>query len=190
MGRTVLFLALVAAGCGDDGSGDADADTDVDSDADSDGDTDSDSGSETEKDVAVCEGITDELPGNVTLEEDLFALVTAARSAGASCSEAVGPIAMNHAIRCASRQHARAMAAAGAVSGLSAAEYNTRFQAFGYFGTRFSGTAAEGKATAADAMDEWMGLTGSCELIMDDGFEDFGVGTANGYWSIGFGSTR
>ena len=186
--RAVLLLALVA-GCGDgDGGSDADADSDTDT------DTDSDSDSDTGDDPAVCAGLADETPPNMALEDDLFALVTAARADGATCDGAsvppVGPIEMNPAIRCASRQHAREMAAAGAIQEIASEDFNARFRAFGYFGTRFSGTATDEAATAEGAFGEWMGLAGSCNLILNDSYEDFGVGTASGYWSIGFGSTR
>ena len=187
--RALAVLFALAAGCGDDdGHGDADSDTDVDVDADS--DTDSD----TTTHVEECSGLAEESAANIALEDDLIALVNETRAAGATCGgtaiDPQPPLEVSQEIRCASRAHAQQMATGGAIVATDAADYDSRFRSYGYFGTYFSGTATEDAATAADAMDDWMPLSGSCRLIMNDRPDDFGVGTAQGYWSIGFGSTN
>jgi uncharacterized protein YkwD len=190
----VRFLfVLLAAGCGDDGGGGGDADTDVDTDADTDTSTDTDTG--TGSDPNACDGlaVTDD---QLAEEDAFFALLAAARASGTTCGgtevPAVGALAMNAAIRCASREHVIDIESTGNVdhTGSDGSDYQDRFRRWGYFPTRWGGDVLDEAHAAEDAFSAWMGRAHCEELAMDDGYEDFGVATLDGYWVAGYGSTE
>ena len=134
-------------------------------------------------------------PSWVALEDDLVALLNETRAAATDCGAGpVGPVGRldpYESLRSAARMHARDMAENGFVSssGSDGSTFQERHRRCGYDGNGAQGAdLANDAPTPADALDRWLGTPTGCALLMDDRFENVGVGyQPSGIWVVGYG---
>ncbi len=92
----------------------------------------------------------------------------------------VAALAMHSILRQAARAHAADMAHNNyfAHESLDGRSPFDRMQQAGYQFTKAGENIAAGSSTAQATMGQWMNSPGHCENIMDDGYQDIGVGYA------------
>jgi uncharacterized protein YkwD len=129
----------------------------------------------------------------------VFTLVNEARSqpraCGARAFDAAPPLRWNDRLAQAAQGHSDDMAAHGYFDHTSrdGRTFDARISAQGYVFSTVGENIAAGQMTPAEVMKSWLESPGHCANIMSPGFEEIGVGRAEGgnlglYWTQNFGS--
>lgn len=115
-------------------------------------------------------------------EREVLERVNLIREAGASCNgvplDAVPPLAMSDALRCAARVHALDMATRDYVMHVSPEDVNfeQRASMAGHAGTALAQNLATGLVEPRDLVEAWMGIESSCTNLMLPTATELGVG--------------
>ena len=130
---------------------------------------------------------------NVTLENQMLALVNAQRAMGATCGNTVYPpaplLTMNATLTTAARAHTYDMVNRDffAHTNPDGKTPGDRITALGYDWNTYGENITAGHATAASAFQSWMNSPGHCANIMNPNFEELGVGVDMNTWTQVFG---
>jgi uncharacterized protein YkwD len=183
---TLLALAVTVLGCGDGGPGfcgpGGDLQLCVDLLA--------------EGEHAYCDALPEFDAATAADEEEVLRLINEHRAAGAHCGEhgayaATHPLTMEPRLRCAARAHTVDMAEREYFDHYSPEGDgpSERIAATGYT----SGTWGENIARRSGAeavVNAWMASDGHCRNIMNDSFQDIGVGNVDNLWTLKFARPR
>ena len=150
--------------------------------------------------IAWCEEVADWDPEWAAFELEVVTLVNEHRVAGASCEnesfEAVAPVVMNPALRCAARKHALDMSIRDYFSGIDpdGVEFEQRAEFAEYEGVAIAQNIAGGQSTPAEVVQGWMASKGHCVNIMRPDATEIGLGYVpaegvmwSSYWTQVFG---
>lgn len=144
-----------------------------------------------------CDPVSDWEQELVDMEVEVLALVNDARSNGADCGSAgsfgaAGPLAMQENLRCAARVHSMDMVERGYFDHTNPDGESPwdRMARAGYSHRTAGENIAAGYPTAEAVVQGWLDSDGHCSNIMNDGFEEIGVGLFDRHWTQVFGTPQ
>ncbi len=135
-------------------------------------------------------------PEQLTVSQELLALVNQARAAGVTCGDERMPpvpaLSVAPQLVIAAAAHSEDMLAMGVLThtGSDGSGPGERIARTGYQATTWGENAAAGYTSVQSVMNGWLTSSGHCRNLMNSRFSEFGAGRAGNYWTQVFARPR